>query len=245
MDRYEQTLSALEEMIAKGGVADDGRLPTERELSEKLGVGRRVLRRALSALESNGTVYRRQGSGTYLSVMGNEADALKLEAGSGSNFLAIAEIANPVELIELRIAIEPVMCRLAALRSSGQDVERLRKLAEATQKAGNFQDYRLADSAFHTAIARLSRNALFEILQDALGTALRDQALARFGESGNCFKRQAEHVNFHFAIVEAIADRQADKAESLMHQHLSDVHKSLFEQSIPSGLFGRREVAAE
>ncbi len=258
MDRYEETLNALQAIIGRGAVSGDGRLPTERALSEELGVGRRVLRRALSALEKEGKVSRRQGSGTYVSagdgpvgeLSAGDLSAGDQEANGGDpdpnfGFRALTQIANPVELIELRLAIEPVMCRLAALRASGQDVARLRDLAEATASAGNFNEYRLADATFHGAVARLSRNALFEILQGALSNAFRDQALARFGESGNCFKRQAEHVAFHHAIVKAIAERDADQAERLMHEHLSDVHQSLFAEALPAGIGGRRDTAAE
>ena len=244
MDRYEQVLSTIREMIDSGAVAADGRLPTERQLCDDLDVGRRTLRRALDALEQEGRVYRRQGSGTFASGPSYTPAAHREVSGGEDDYLALAETATPVELIEMRLALEPIMCRLAALRSSRLDVERLKGLAGRTEKAKSYDDYEAADRAFHKAIAEFSRNTLFLKLQSALGSALRQEALARFGESGHCFKRQSEHVAFHHRIVAAIEDHDASLAERLMHEHLSDVHRSLFENAMPTGAMTRRVADA-
>ena len=237
MDRYEEALGAIEGMIAGGQLADDGRLPTERELSDRLGIGRRVLRRALGTLEQDGKIVRQQGRGTF--VAGQDDDRSMTRGGqpclegNGKDLGSLLDIANPVELVELRLSLEPVMCRFAALRSSRLDVERLRRLAERTGEADNYVAYQEADTAFHQMIAELSRNSVFIKLQALVSTALHDTALERFGESGHCFKRQAEHVAFHSAIVEAIAERDTNAAGRLMQEHLSDVHRSLFADAIP------------
>jgi DNA-binding FadR family transcriptional regulator len=232
MDRYEEALGAIEAMIVGDAVGDDGRLPTERELSEKLGIGRRVLRRALGRLEEDGRIVRHQGRGTFLA--GRAPD--RATAGPGpSDVTSLLEIANPVDLVELRLSLEPVMCRLAALRSSPRDVENLRRQAQRTRQADNFSVYQEADAAFHRMIADLSRNSVFVRLQALVSTAMQDTALERFGESGHCFKRQAEHVAYHDAIVEAIAAHDANAAERLMKEHLSDVHRSLFDDAIATG----------
>ncbi len=243
MDRYLDTLSALEKLIDDGANRADGRLPTERQLSEVLGVGRRILRRALDTLEQRGQISRHQGRGTY--VVDETSPATKDHPVPPADVLAFSDTANPVELIELRISLEPVMCRFAAIRSSRLDVEHLRQLAEQTEKATTYTAYEDADRQFHSTLATLSRNSLFIRLQDALGAALRDKALARFGESGHCFKRQAEHVAFHHAIVDAIADRNSNQAESLMLEHLSDVHRSLLAEAVaPSSISRRSEAEA-
>src|SRR5690606_35167584 len=113
----------------------------------------------------------------------------------------LTQRATPMELVELRLNIEPLMARLAALRSSQMDVESLRTLARRTRDARNHEDYQLADLSFHRKIAELSRNSLFLILFDSVCGALRDEAMTRFGETGYCFKRQADHVRFHESIA--------------------------------------------
>ncbi len=245
MDRYEHTLSAIRQLLDDGPLAGDGRLPTERELSEKLSVGRRTLRRALGALEQQGLIVRRQGRGTFaVGYTGQGASAAPAHTRR-ADALAFGDIANPIELIEMRLALEPTMCRLAALRSSRRDVERLRQLAADTEQASDHQAYEKADNAFHRGVAELSRNSLFVQLHAAVSTALRDEALERFGETGHCYKRQSQHVDFHRAIVEAIAARDCDRAECLMHEHLSDVHRSLFADAMPAASISRRLQSGE
>ena len=237
MDRYEEALGAIEGMISGGEIADDGRLPTERELSDRLGIGRRVLRRALGTLEQDGKIIRHQGRGTFVAGRDSRRAMSAAEdedfAIDPKDLLSLLDIANPVELVELRLSLEPVMCRFAALRSSRLDVARLRHLAEQTAEAKDYVTYQEADSAFHRMIAELSRNSAFIKLQALVSTALHDTALERFGENGHCFKRQAEHVAFHRAIADAIAERDTNAAGRLMQEHLSDVHRSLFTDAIP------------
>jgi len=249
MDRYEEALDSIAEMISDEQVIQNGRLPTERELSERLGIGRRVLRRALQTLEQDGKIVRHQGRGTFVAGWGESdgrlSDGAAILGSGGKGLSSLLDIANPIELIELRLAIEPIMCRWAALRSSRLDVDKLRKQAELTQQADNHLAYQEADSAFHRMIAEFSRNSAFIELQAILSTALHDTALERFGENGHCFKRQSEHVAYHQAIVGAIAERDPKAAEQLMREHLTDVHSSIFADAMTLGKPTAEEAAAE
>jgi DNA-binding FadR family transcriptional regulator len=240
-DRYQQTLTALLQLIETDALDPTGRLPTERELSETFGVGRRILRRALADLEEQGRILRHQGRGTF--AVGRGAEASSAAPQTEAETLLPFDLANPVELIELRLAMEPIMARLAAVRSSRLDVEALRTLAERSATAGDHVAYQQADAAFHRKIAELSRNSLFVTLHEGVARAMQDAAFARFGENGHCFKRQSQHAGFHKAIVEAIAARDCQRAEVLMHDHLSDVHQSLFADSLPAGYAARRQAA--
>lgn len=245
MDRYVQTLDALRQMIGTWVRTADGRVPPERELSEQLGVGRRILRRALTALEDEGVLSRRQGKGTFVIGRAAVPQDPVVPTASLPDINWLAQCANPVELVELRLILEPIMARLAALHASQQNVLHLRTLARRTRDARDHDEYQAADTAFHRSIAELSHNALFLVLHDTLSGALRDEAMARFGENGHCFKRQSTHVSFHDAIVDAIAARDCTRAEHLMQDHLSDVHQSLFVDAMPAGYRLRRDLAAE
>ena len=240
MDRYAQTLDALRQSLTGWVRSADGRVPPERALSEQLGVGRRVLRRALGALEQEGVLTRRQGKGTF--VIGSNGGA---EPQAANDIGSLAQSANPVELVELRLILEPIMARLAALHASQQNVQQLRGLARRTREATTHVDYQEADKAFHRRIAELSHNVLFLTLHDTLSSALRHESMARFGENGHCFNRQSTHVGFHDAIVDAIAARDSARAEQLMQDHLTDVHQKLFVDAMPAGYRLRRDLAAE
>ncbi|HZT18964.1 MAG TPA: FCD domain-containing protein, partial [Dongiaceae bacterium] len=173
METTEQTLSKLRQLIAAGGLAADGRIPPERVLASELGVGRRSLRRALDVLEREGRISRRQGRGTFLQ---------EARAGNGTPvFEQILERTNPIEVIEVRLSIEPVMARLAALRASQSDIRKLQRLAEETRAATDPAAYEQADAGFHRAIAEASRNALFLAVFDTLRASQCDAGWRRLG----------------------------------------------------------------
>lgn len=245
MERADQTLSRLRRLIEGGGL-DGGRMPPERELASELGVGRRSLRRALDVLEQEGRISRQQGRGTFLTDghgsangMGNGAGALMLAAAAdeaaraGSLLDSILDHTNPVEVIEVRLAVEPVMARLAAFRASTAEIKRLQALAGETRAAVDPAAYELADGRFHRTIAEAARNALFLAVFDTLHAAQRDPGWRRLGENAHCYKRQALYAGFHEEIAQAIGSRQGERAQELMAQHLGDVQRHIHEHAFP------------
>jgi DNA-binding FadR family transcriptional regulator len=222
MEAYEQTAAKLRQLISDGGIGEDGRIPPERVLASELGVGRRSLRRALDILESEGRISRQQGRGTFVQA------SPFASATAGSEMLDnILDHTNPQEVIELRLATEPVIARLAALRASQCDIKKLQRLAAETRAAAGAESYEQADQAFHRAIVEASRNALFLAVFDAVGASRRDEAWRRVGENAHCYKRQAVHADFHMEIVAAIAARDGERAQTAMYRHLSDIQQHI------------------
>ncbi|MEO1193762.1 MAG: FCD domain-containing protein [Pseudomonadota bacterium] len=234
MDEDSDTLHRLRGLIAEGVLGPEGRLPPERSLAASLGVGRRSLRRALDRLEEEGRITRRQGRGTFL------ADSPE-PAGEGA-LSGMMEHANPPEVVELRLAIEPFAARLAALRASPCEIRRLSELAEATEQARDARSYEQADAAFHRAVIEASRNAPALSVSDALAPCRRDQAWRRLGETAHCYKRQSVHVSFHRRVADAIAARDGEAAFAAMQAHLSDIQEHIFRHTFPQQPSG--EVAA-
>ncbi|MFO0846883.1 MAG: FCD domain-containing protein [Dongiaceae bacterium] len=244
MERADQTLSRLRRLIDGGGL-DGGRMPPERELASELGVGRRSLRRALDVLEQEGRISRQQGRGTFLTEANgagplnhHPAAALLLAAAAedgrgGPSLESILDHTNPVEVIEVRLAVEPVMARLAAFRASTAEIKRLQALASETRAAAEPAAYELADGRFHRTIAEAARNALFLAVFDTLHAAQRDAGWRRLGENASCYKRQALYAGFHEEIAQAIAARQGERAQELMAQHLGDVQRHVHQHAFP------------
>jgi DNA-binding FadR family transcriptional regulator len=247
MERMDQTLSKLRQLIDDGCADAEGRIPPERVLSSDLGVGRRSLRRALDILEQEGRIIRHQGRGTYvqddavldLPRSGSAAassislPAMASLAAKGVAFEQIMDHTNPLEVIEVRLAIEPVMARLAAFRASQADIKRLQVLVEETKMATNSASYEAADAKFHRTIAEAARNALFLAVFDTLHASQRDAGWRRLGENANCYKRQSVHADFHREICEAITARKGDRAQDVMHQHLSDIQRHIYQHAFP------------
>lgn len=234
MERYEDTLVKLRQLLADGAAANGERLPPERILANELHVGRRSLRRALSVLEEEGQISRQQGRGTFVNS-GLRLPTLRIDR--------ILEHTNPLEVIEVRLSLEPMMARLAALRASRCDIERLARLAEETAAAPAPAEYEAADAAFHRRIAEASRNALFLSLYDTLSISRKDAAWRRLGENAHCYKRQALYANFHREIADAVAARDGARAEKLMHEHLSDVQQHIYRHVFPMKAAAESEAA--
>lgn len=250
LQHSDQTLSKLRQLIANGGIGADGRMPPERTLASEMGVGRRSLRRALDILEREGEITRHQGRGTFVQGKGSNGHAANGAARNGNGeahranahlngalaaipFDRILEFTNPLEVIEVRLAIEPVVARLAALRASQADIRRLEGLVGATKDASDPLIYEKADEAFHRAVAEAARNALFLALFDVLSASRRDAAWRRLGENAHCFKRQSVHSASHQEIYEAIAARNSERAFECMQRHLSDVQRHVNTYAFP------------
>jgi DNA-binding FadR family transcriptional regulator len=258
MERTDRTLSRLRQLIETRDADGGGRMPPERSLASELGVGRRSLRRALDVLEQEGRISRHQGRGTFINhelhgargragmgiagtgaaLAGGEnalAALLARAAGSGARLGLenILDHTNPLEVIEVRLAIEPVIARLAAFRASQAEIKRLLALAGETRTAGDPASYERADAGFHRTIAEAARNALFLAIFDTLHASQRDSGWRRLGENAHCYKRQSVYAGFHEEISAAIAERKGDRAQELMQQHLSDVQRYIYQHAFP------------
>lgn len=251
MEQANQALIRLRQMIAGDFFVDGGRIPPERSLASELGIGRRSVRKALEILEQEGTILRQQGRGTFVrrgpaveTADTDDTPGLRTvwptatrpgEPAKGAPYNHILDHTNPLEVIEVRLAIEPTMARLAAFRASQAEINRLQLLAEDTRLAQDPGSYREADARFHRMIAEVARNSLFLAMYDTLHASQRDIGWRRLGENANCYKRQSVYAGFHSEISAAIAARQGDRAQELMHQHLGDVQRYIFEHAFPAG----------
>ena len=240
----DQTLSKLRQLIANGSLGAEGRIPPERTLANAMGVGRRSLRRALEILEQEGQITRHQGRGTFVQGNGHAVPAAVAARTRGDLAVATAvaaipfdrilEFTNPLEVIEVRLAVEPVIARLAALRASQADIRRLQGLVAETRDASDPLIYEKADERFHRAVAEAARNALFLSLFDTLSASRRDATWRRLGENAHCFKRQSVHSASHQEIYEAIATRNSERAYDCMYRHLSDVQRHVYTYAFPA-----------
>jgi GntR family transcriptional repressor for pyruvate dehydrogenase complex len=207
---------ADDEAIAAGlrtRLAQIGRLPGERALATELGVTRHRLRGALARLRSEGALgapnRRRNGRARRDETMVRET--------------------NPIEVIELRMVLEPPLARLAALRASPADIARIRRAATTWGE----DDAGSIDRAFHAAVAAGARNRLaadFYALLRKVGT---DTRLALHASRPLCPKRIQQRDAEHRAIFEAIARRDPDGAEQAMRAHLAAVQRQILERLAP------------
>lgn len=205
-------------MIDAGDIPPDGRLPTERDLSERFRVGRRAVRRALEALAAEGIVWRRQGKGTFVGQPPNPAATLAAE---------VAHEADPLTVMEARLCVEPSLAELCARRATAADVETMRHLARRTVASADSDAAELWDGSLHRLIARTAGNSLlltvFSLLDDVrMGEEWRSRRhRARSPERIALYDRQ------HAAVIDAIEAGDGPGARAAMAAHLTLLAENL------------------
>jgi DNA-binding FadR family transcriptional regulator len=190
------------------------KLGSERAMAEALKVKRHQLRRALSALRANGE------------IAPAEARRKPLLGHNGEN---LVRATNPMEVIEMRIAIEPFLARLAALRASPFEMAAIEQAA--TTAAG--VDSGAADLNFHKLIATSSGNKLAASLYGLVRRVASDARMQLNANRPNCPNRTQQRDTEHRAIAQAILARDPDAAEHSMRLHLAAVQRVVIERLNP------------
>lgn len=202
--------------IEDGTFQEGHRLPAERELADRLGVSRPVVREALRLLEVMGYIRTDAGRGTFVS-----RPLEPVQPRARREHLDLLEDQTLFEqLMAVRQAIEPPIARLAAERATAVAITRLRELhaeGEALALAGDIAAFTRADLAFHNALADAAGNRVFreivDHLQDLL-LAMRQISLADLSQP-----RARMTLHEHGRILEATARADGDEAYRAMLDH--------------------------
>ncbi|WP_320671978.1 FadR/GntR family transcriptional regulator [Patulibacter defluvii] len=207
---YEEIAERLRDLIVVQRLEPGDRLPSERELASRLGVSRTSVRQALASLRSIGLVEVRHGDGAFLLRPADEVvPTLALE-------VLHVEADHPM-VWEAREGIEVLAARLAATRATPADRAAMERAIEAMAAGiAEGDDGTSSDAALHRAIVDAAHNPLLAKLFEALGEAVDRTSAASLSIDG----RPAESLRAHRAIVEAIVDRDPERAASEMTSHL-------------------------
>ncbi|PHQ37001.1 FadR/GntR family transcriptional regulator [Rhodopirellula bahusiensis] len=199
----------------QSGVWETGaQIPSERSLIEEFGVSRIAIREALSMLRGLGVVEISHGRRTRVK---------SVDAGTLSDLLPLMLIGGQQtfdQVFEVRLALESQTATLAARRRTPEQLSRLDELLAQFRKAmsnGGDKAAQVVDLEFHLEIARASANPLFPTLLEALA------GFVSFAQKESCRNdavRGERAVLAHESIVDAIRDRDADRARVEMESHL-------------------------
>ena len=214
----------MDEMVA-GRFPVGSKLPAERELAAHYNVSRPTVREAIIALEVQGLVEVRVGSGAYVLSAPNE------QRGQGFGVSAI-------ELTEARLLIEAETAALAATQITDDEVEMLEEIVGQIEVENLDPDgTEQADAAFHHAIAAITRNVALIEAVDRLWTLRRTAPEAALLHEKARTANIKPVVEEHSRIVDALRARDPAAARNAMRAHLSQVLDSL--------LFATEERAIE
>jgi DNA-binding FadR family transcriptional regulator len=219
--RYEQVAQRLAADIAAGRLAPGQRLPSERDLARRLGVGRASVREALGALANEGLLETRPGSGSFVA-----ADA----AARGPAGAGLSHDASPSDVLEARALLEPAVARLAAARAAADaEIESLLAAMEDPIELDDARDrarWSDADRHFHRRVAALTANPVLLALADQIAARMHEPLWQRLrDESVATPGRTRVHAAEHRMIYEAIVDGDGAAAEFYATQHLARVRR--------------------
>jgi DNA-binding FadR family transcriptional regulator len=207
---YRQIADQIAALIEKGEYKSGGRLPPERDLAKQLGVSRPSVREALIALEVEGYVEVRVGSGVYVHGPRPAARAAPLSADSG-----------PFELIRARWLIEGECAALAAKHASKSQVRLMEEALDemdAERRQGKMPLG--ADRLFHLRIAEGSGNSALALVVKTLWDQRTGPLFLRLEHHFDTPELWGVAIAEHREIVAAIARRDGSAARAAMRRHM-------------------------
>jgi DNA-binding FadR family transcriptional regulator len=202
---------------ADGSLAAGNRLPTERELAKRFSVPRNAVRRTLAQLEAEGSITRHVGRGTFLA---GRAPVPGRPDGVAHT--------SPAELMEARLRIEPALAELVATNATPADFERMETCLERAERASSLDEFEMWDAALHEALAQATHNRFVIRVLDMV-TAARQQA--EWGKLKNRIvtpERRIRYQEEHREIVQALRERDAERARAAIMAHLQHARRNLF-----------------
>jgi len=216
---YRQIAEQLRSLITGGEFKPGERLPAERDLAKQLGVSRPSVREALIALEVEGWVEVRTGSGVYV------LDRAKNRKRNGHAQKVPASEWGPLELIRARRVIEGEIASLAALHAKRKHIAAIKAAIQLMKQDADRNVAPLAgDRAFHTAVASACDNVVLLETVQTFWDARNGPLFERLGDWFESVPSWRIAIAEHEQVLAAIQAHDGDAARAAMQQHMDKSH---------------------
>jgi GntR family transcriptional repressor for pyruvate dehydrogenase complex len=216
---YQQVVEQIKDMIKSGELQPGDRLPSERDLVERLQVSRTSIREALSALQIIGVVESRHGEGNYIRA--------KLEENflEPLSVLFLLDRTPAEEILQFRQLLEAEAARLAAERATPPQLAEIGAAVERLERYQQDEEENIRwDKELHYAIAKAAGNRLLynviNSISDLMDVSIKDSRAKILADPAN----QDTLVRQHKGIYAAIAAGRGDLAAARMREHLDYVN---------------------
>jgi GntR family transcriptional repressor for pyruvate dehydrogenase complex len=214
---YRQIADQLRELIRNDEFKCGTRLPAERELALHLGVSRPSVREALIALEVEGWIEVRKGSGIY--VCGRRPErALQPDL--------LTDAHGPLELIRARAVIEGEIAALAAKVVKPSQLDQLKDAVDQmAAEAGAGQIPMNSDRLFHLRLAGIVGNSALTTVVALLFDERNSPIYAKLGQHVENAKSWNAAIEEHRMVIEALSRNDPGAARNAMQQHMERSHR--------------------
>jgi DNA-binding FadR family transcriptional regulator len=199
------------------------KVPSERELTTRLGVGRSTVREALNGLAALGVLTIRHGQGAFIS----EDGAAVGQPAAQTNLTAALERAETAEYIEARLTVEVEVARLAAQRRTDEDLQRIDAALVLQERGVSTHNTKATLSvavSFNVLLAEAAHNEVLAAMIETFVGLMEERGPKLYALEGFADWDLAEHRG----IFDAVRDGDGDRAAGLMRRHiiqLADYYK--------------------
>jgi GntR family transcriptional regulator, transcriptional repressor for pyruvate dehydrogenase complex len=219
---HEEVFKQIHQLIREGRFRARDQLPSERELAETFKVSRTSVREALRALETQGLIVSRTGTGNFVADLPVESLIGPLAR------LLIDEKTALADVFEMRKLIEPHIAALAAERATRNDIVQLKRIvAKQTEAVSRGETGVEADAELHFCIGRATRNQALQKLVSGLMEMLSRSR----EESLQTDERRESSIDAHRRIIAAIEKHDMTRARSEMLRHIEQVEENVLSSS--------------
>lgn len=213
---YKTLADSIAQDILAGQIKPGEQLPSETRLAEKFGVHRSTVREGIRLLEETGMLARKSPKRLIVAV----PDGTNL-----SDRTVRALVMRQVtvrELYEANLAFDPVFARMAAVNASGPQIAGLRQNLRDTRAAmGDAARISALDAEFHMLVCDAANNEIIRTMRQPL----HDLFMPMVSELITSIDPSRRLIEAHEQIVEAVAGRDPDLAETWARRHIEDFRR--------------------
>jgi GntR family transcriptional regulator, uxu operon transcriptional repressor len=239
------TADAVLALSVVAGLAPGSKLPTERSLSQDLGLSRHALRQGLSLLEQRGLISRQVGRGTFLGA----ADVVAAQGeqpgperpsrlpagplsrrgrrGMAGRAVELTDV-GPADVMAARHVLEPNAMAFVVARATSNDFQWMHDCLVGGDAARTYEEFEYWDLALHRAIIEASRNPLLIRLYKAIEDARHSPIWGDLKRHNSTAERREDYRCDHHSIIEALSARDSVRASEAMQTHLTRIDSHLF-----------------
>ena len=212
----EQVADQINQVIIDQNINAGEKLPNEFELAARLNVGRGTIREAVKLLVARNCLEIRRGKGTFVVEKPGQ-----IEDPLGFAYVK-DKITLAMDLMELRLRLEPWVAQLAAQRIEESEKEPLRLLCQQMEhKIRTGEDHGPADKEFHAYIARCTHNSVITEIMPVITYSI--EMFTKFKAP----KLLEDTIRTHWQITDAICANDPKKAYDAMYEHVEENRESI------------------